>query len=55
MNNFLAILESYAFQIEYKKVKFTAINFCGRTSEHSFCDFVKIPQKFLPSLVKNNY
>ena len=32
MNNFLAILELCAFYIEYKKVKFMAINFCGRTN-----------------------
>ena len=32
MNNFLAILELCAFYIEYKKVKFTAINFLGRIS-----------------------
>ena len=31
MNNFLAILELCAFYIEYKKIKFTAINFRGRT------------------------
>ena len=52
MNNFLAILELCAFYIEYKKVKFTAINFRGRTNVKYFmqtqvCDFVKIPQKFL--------
>ena len=29
MNNFLAILELCAFYIEYKKVKFMAINFGG--------------------------
>ena len=32
MNNFLAILELCAFYTEYKKVKFAAINFCGRTN-----------------------
>ena len=32
MNNFLAILELCAFYIKYKKVKFTAINFCGQTN-----------------------
>ena len=36
MNNFLAILESCAFYIEYKKVKFTAINFRGRTNVKHF-------------------
>ena len=36
MNNFLAILELCAFYIEYKKVKFTAINFCGRTNVKYF-------------------
>ena len=36
MNNFLAILELRAFYIEYKKVKFTAINFRGRTNPKYF-------------------
>ena len=36
MNNFLAILELSAFYIEYKKVKFTAINFRGRTNVKYF-------------------
>ena len=36
MNNFLAILELHAFYIEYKKVKFTAINFHGRTNTKYF-------------------
>ena len=36
MNNFLAILELCALYIEYKKVKFTAINFCGRTNVKYF-------------------
>ena len=36
MNNFLAILELCAFYIEYQIVKFTAINFCGRTSVKYF-------------------
>ena len=36
MNNFLAILELCAFYIEYKKVKFTAINFRGRTNVKYF-------------------
>ena len=36
MNNFLAILELCAFYIEYKKVKFTAINFCGQTNVKYF-------------------
>ena len=30
--NFLAILELYAFYIEYNKLKFTEINFGGQTS-----------------------
>ena len=36
MTNFLAILESCAFYIEYKKVKFMAINFRGRTNAKYF-------------------
>ena len=53
MNNFLAILDLYAFYIEYKNAKFTEINFHGRTNvkyfmQISFCDFVKVQQKFLP-------
>ena len=36
MNNFLAILELRAFYIEYKKVKFTAINFRCRTNVKYF-------------------
>ena len=32
MNNVLEILELCAFYIEYKKVKFTAINFLGQTN-----------------------
>ena len=36
MTNFLAILESGAFYIEYKKVKFMAINFRGRTNIRYF-------------------
>ena len=32
MNNFLAMLELCAFYIEYKKVKFAAINLRGRTN-----------------------
>ena len=36
MNHFLAILELCAFYIEYKKVKFTAINFRGRTNVKYF-------------------
>ena len=32
MNNFLAILELCAFYIENKKLKFTAIDFRGRTN-----------------------
>ena len=36
MNIFLAILEFCAFYIEYKKVKFTAINFRGRTNVKYF-------------------
>ena len=30
MNDFLAIPELYTFYIEYKNVKFTAINFSGQ-------------------------
>ena len=36
MNNFLAIRELCAYYIEYKKVKFTAINFRGRTNVKYF-------------------
>ena len=36
MNNFLAIRELGAFYIKYKKVKFTAINFRGRTNVKYF-------------------
>ena len=36
MNNFLAIPEFCAFYVEYKKVKFTAINFRGRTNVKYF-------------------
>ena len=36
MSNFLAILELCAFYIEYEKVKFTAIDFCGRTNVKYF-------------------
>ena len=32
MNNFLAILEFYAFYFECKNLKFTEINFRGRTN-----------------------
>ena len=32
MNNFLAIMELCAIYIEYKKLKFTAINFRGRSN-----------------------
>ena len=35
-NNFLAILELRVFYIEYKKIKFTAINFGGRTNVKYF-------------------
>ena len=36
MTNFLAILELSAFYIEYKKVKFMAINFRGPTNVKYF-------------------
>ena len=36
MNKFLAVLELCAFYIEYKKVKFTAINFRGQTNVKYF-------------------
>ena len=36
MNNFLAIVELCAFYIEYIKVKFTEINFRGRTNVKYF-------------------
>ena len=58
MTNFLAILELCAFYLEYKKVKFMAINrkfddeivkpMLNILCKHSFCDFVKIQQKFPP-------
>ena len=57
MNNFLAVLEFCAFYIEYKNAKLTGINFVVELMlnilcKHSFSYFVKISQKFLPSLVK---
>ena len=36
MSNFLAKLEFFAFYIEYKKVKFMAINFHSRTNVKYF-------------------
>ena len=57
ITNFLAILELRAFYIEYKKVKFTAMNFRGRTNVKYFMqtqvlrlckDSVKV--SFLPLL-----
>ena len=36
MNNFLALLELCAFYIEFKKAKFTAINFRGQTNVKYF-------------------
>ena len=36
MNNFLAILELCAFYIEYKKIKFTEVNFRGQTNVRYF-------------------
>ena len=36
MNNFLAILELFAFYIYYKKVKFIGINFRGQTNVKYF-------------------
>ena len=36
MNIFLSILEICAFYIEYKKVKFAAINFCDPTNVKYF-------------------
>ena len=36
INNFLAILELYAFCIENKKVKFTVMNFRGRNNAKYF-------------------
>ena len=51
MNNFLAVLELGTFYVDYNKnVKFKTINFSGQTNilcRRSFCDIVKIPQKFL--------
>ena len=38
MDNFLAILELCAFYIEYKKVKFTAMNFHGQTNVKYFTE-----------------
>ena len=48
MNNFLGILELCAFYIEYKKVKFTAINFCGRTNVKYFMQ----TQRFCKDIAK---
>ena len=36
MNNFLALLELCAFYIQFKKVKFKAINFRGQTNVKHF-------------------
>ena len=36
MNNFLALLELCTFYIQFKKVKFTAINFRGQTNVKHF-------------------
>ena len=36
MNKYLAILQLCAFYIEYKHVKFKAINFSGQTSAKYF-------------------
>ena len=36
MNNVLELLELFAFYIEFKKVKFTTINFRGRTNAKHF-------------------
>ena len=36
MNNFLAILELYAFYIKYKNTKFTEISFRGRNDVKYF-------------------
>ena len=36
LNNFLAILELFALYIEYKKVKFTSINFRDHTNVKYF-------------------
>ena len=47
INNFLAVRELCTFYIEYKKVKFTAINVRDRTDilcNNKVGDFVKIPQ-----------
>ena len=44
------------FKLSVKKVKFMAINFRGRVNvkhilwKHRFCDFIRIPKKFLPLL-----
>ena len=59
INNFLQILELCAFYIEYKKVKFMAINFRGRTNVKYFMQtqllrFCKDTAN-VSSLVKNNY
>ena len=53
VNDLLAIPELCTYYIEYKNIKFKAINFSGQTNfkyfmQISFCDFVKIWQKFLP-------
>ena len=43
MNNVLELLELFAFYIEFKKVKFTTINFRGRTNAKHF-----MQAQFLP-------
>ena len=43
VNDFLATLESCAFYIEYKKVKFAAINFRGQTNVKYFMQ-TQLPQ-----------
>ena len=61
MNSFIAILEFCAFYIEYKKVKFTAINLRGRTNVYifyantAFAILYRYRKSFFPFLVKNNY
>ena len=51
--NHLAILELCTFYIDYKNVNSKQLTLVVKSMlnilcRHSFCDFVKIPQKFLP-------
>ena len=43
MNNVLELLELFAFYIEFKKVKFTTINFRARTNAKHFMQTQLVP------------